>query len=309
MNPSIKFITEFPDTANYYDEETWYKQHENACVIVNCFSSGIYYPEHWTPLSIKCVCRGKEYYKFKDLTYAVNDDNFLLLNEGKIYESYINSVSVTESLSLNFTRKNIEDLCAFVFCNEVSLLDDPGKKATSGLKVFEKLYPHNFKTYSYLHSIRKYRNSNNTNANHLLETLYLFLEEIIKLNNITSNEIDDIQAKKRVTREELYKRLHTAKDYIQSCYHEDISLDSLSKICYLNPFHLLREFKKYFKTTPHKYLTSVRLKEAKKIIEHTDKSITDAVTEIGFEDLSSFSRLFKTYYGVSPQHYRRSINA
>ena len=107
----------------------------------------------------------------------------------------------------------------------------------------------------------------------------------------------------------LYKRLHIAKDYIQSCYHEDISLDSLSKICYLNSFHLLREFKKYFKTTPHKYLTHVRLQEAKKLIEHTDTSITDAVTEIGFEDLSSFSKLFKNYFGVSPHNYRKSVDA
>ena len=204
MNPSIKFITEFPDTSNYYDEKTWYKDHENSCVIVNCFSSGVYYPEHWTPLSIKCVFRGREYYKFKNLTYAVSDDNFLLLNEGRMYGSYINSVSVTESLSLNFTRKNIEDLCSFVFHSEASLLNDPGKKTIQDLRVFEKLYSHNFKTYSYIHTIRKYRNKNNTNtnSNYLLETLYLFLEEIIKLNNITNDEIDNIQAKKRVTREE-----------------------------------------------------------------------------------------------------------
>jgi AraC family transcriptional regulator len=308
MNPAIKFVTEFPETESEYGED-WFRRNKNSFLILNCRASNIYYPEHWTPLSIKCAFGGKEYYKFKNITYAVDNNNFLLLNEGTTYSSYINSETLTESLTLNFSQKNIQDLSAYIFNNERILLDNPFKIQSQDLRVFEKLYPHNFQTYSFIETIKKSKGNSCIESNHLLETLYCFLEELVNFNSITNSEIDKIQAKKRATREELYKRLHIAKDYIQSCYDEDISLDSLSKLCCLNPFHLLREFKKYFKTTPHKYVTHMRLKESKRLIMQTDKSITDILTDVGFEDLSSFSKLFKNYFGASPQNYRKSINA
>ncbi len=305
MKPEIKYITSFPESDDDYGE-AWYTSNENSFLILNCSSANIYYPEHWTPLSIKCAFEGKEYYKFGNVTYAVDNNNFLLLNEGSVYSSYINSKSLTESFTLNFSQKNINDLLVFRNNNERGLLDDPFLISKSGLRVFEKLYPHNFKTYSYINKIKSYGNNGESTSSQLLETLYSFLEELTDFNASIDCEIDHIHAKKRTTREELYKRLHIAKDYMQSCFDEDISLESLSKICHLNTYHLLREFKKFFQVTPHKYLTQIRLKEAHKLVTQTNLNITDMVTEVGFEDASSFSKLFKSYYGASPQRLREN---
>jgi AraC family transcriptional regulator len=305
MKPEIKYITNFPDTETTYSEDAWYNHHDDSFVILNCHAANIYYPEHWTPLSIKCAFNGKEYYKLKNTTYAVDDRNFLLLNEGNFYSSYINSESITESLTLNFTKKNIADLSAFIFYSENNLLADPFKISPVDVRVYEKLYPHSQKTNAYLNKIKNYKYQDGNDTTQLLETLYLFLYELVNFNNIISSEIDNVQAKKRSTREELYRRLHMAKDYIQSCYNENISLDSLSKICYLNSFHLLREFKKCFGTTPHKYLTGIRLQYAKEIITKTDLKLVDVISQVGFEDESSFSKLFKKHHGKSPQFFRQ----
>ena len=304
MNSEVKYITEFPDTGNKYDEKTWYNDHDNSLVIINCCATNIYYTEHWTPLSIKCAFNGKEYYKFKNTTYAVDDNNFLLLNEGNTYSSYINTESITESFTINFTKKNIEDLSAFVFYNENSLLDDPFKILPNEIRIYEKLYAQTYTTKAYINIIKNYQYHDGKDARQLLETLHLFLGELVTFNGIIDGEIDNVQAKKRITREEIYTRLHRVKDYIHSCYNEDISLDTLSKISYLNTFHLLREFKKYFHITPHKYLTQIRLKQALKLISQTDTKLVDIITEVGFEDLSSFSKLFKSYFGKSPQQFR-----
>lgn len=306
MKTQIKYITDFPDTKSTYTEDTWYRDHDDSFVILNCCTTNIYYPEHWTPMSIKCAFSGKEVYKLKNTTYAVDDSNFLLLNEGNFYSSYINSESLTESLTLNFTKRNIADLSAFIFYNASNLLKDPFKNAPFDLRVYEKLYPHSRKTNMYINAIKSYRCKDGRDAKQLLETLYLFLYELVDFNKIISDEIDNVQAKKRSTREELYKRLHVARDYIHSCYDEDISLNSLSKTCYLNTFHLLREFKKYFDTTPHKYLTNVRLQQAKKLLTETDLKLADIISRVGFEDISSFSKLFKNRYGNSPQFFRTS---
>lgn len=307
MTQEIKYITDFPATDNHYSEDEWYKQHADSIVIINCKSSGIYYPEHWTPLSIKCAFNGKEFYKFRNTTYAVHDANFLLLNEGNRYESYIKSESVTESFTLNFTKNNIKALTAFISGTATQIIDNPLRDARSDFRVFEKLYSHNHKTHLYIKAIKNYYGEGRNDQHQIVEILYLFLEELISLNNHTSFEIDQVEAKKRTTREEIYKRIHVAKDYIQSCYDENISLEYLSKICFLNPFHLLREFKKYFKDTPHKYLTQVRMQEAKKLIEKNKASIFDIALKVGFEDVSSFSKLFKNYFGIAPQVYRKSL--
>lgn len=307
MKQEVKYITDFPATDNRCGEDDWYKQHANSIVIINCKSSGIYYPEHWTPLSIKCAFNGKEFYKFRNTTYAVNDSNFLLLNEGNRYESYINSESITESFTLNFTKNNIKALTAFISNSGADIIDDPFKETGSGLRVFEKLYLHDHRTHSYINAIKNCYSNEHNEPLQIVEILYLFLDELISLNNTTSFEIDQVQAKKRITREEIYKRLHIAKDYIQSCYDENISLEDLSKICFLNPFHLLREFKKYFKATPHKYLTLIRMQEAKKLIEKNRISIFDIAVRIGFEDASSFSKLFKNHFGVSPRDYCKAV--
>ncbi len=307
MKQEIKYITDFPATDNRYEEDEWYKHHADSIVIINCKSSDIYYPEHWTPLSIKCAFNGREFYKLRNTTYAVNDSNFLLLNEGNRYESYINSDSVTESFTLNFTRNNIKALTAFVSDTGDKIIDDPFKEKGNDFRVFEKLYSHNCTTHSYVRAIKNYYSNTYNDPRQLVEILYLFLEELICFNNATSCEIEQVQAKKRTTREEIYKRLHIVRDYLASCYDENICLEDLSKICFLNPFHLLREFKKYFKTTPHKYLTHVRMQEAKKLIEKNSNSLFDIAIRVGYEDVSSFSKLFKNHFGISPQIYRKNI--
>src|SRR5262245_20291789 len=114
MTSPVKCIKDFPPSRGFrYDEELWHAQHGDALVIINCRSSDIYYPEHWTPLSLKFAFSGKEYYKLRNMTYAVNDENFLVLNQGNVYESYIFQDTVTESLTINYTQNNINQLIAF----------------------------------------------------------------------------------------------------------------------------------------------------------------------------------------------------
>ncbi|MEO8109246.1 MAG: AraC family transcriptional regulator [Ginsengibacter sp.] len=305
MTQQVKYIAEFPSTDNTYGEDDWYRHHGNSTVIINCKSSAIYYPEHWTPLSMKCAFNGKEFYKLRSTTYAVNDSTFLLLNEGNRYESFINSESITESFTINFTQNNIRWLAGFMYVPLTRIVDEPFTEASYSFRIFEKLYPHSYETLSYIDAIKKNSNDKHSGQQKTAEILYLFLNELINLNITTSLEIDNVHAKKRTTREEIYKRLHIAKDYIQSCYEEDISLEALSRICFLNPFHLLREFKQYFRTTPHKYLTGVRLAEAKKLLQGGKNSIFDIAYKVGYEDVSSFSKLFKNHFGLSPEAYRK----
>ena len=305
MENLVKMIKDFPPTTEYkYDEDLWHRQHGDAFVIINCHATDIYYPEHWTPFSLKCAFNGKEFYKLRNTTYAVTDTNFLVLNQGCEYVSYILSDSVTESFTLNFTQYNLNLLKSVYDSNNLKLLDNPFQLNKNSTTFIEKLYSYNSNLATYIMQVKNLTATRHFDCLAVTEILYFILEEIYLLNRSSIRESDGISAKKRATRLELYKRLNIVKDYLTSCYNEDITLERMAETCYLNAFHLLREFKKLYRITPHQYLTTVRLQQAKKLISSSKASISNVMQEIGFQDPTSFNRLFKKHYGVSPNVYR-----
>jgi AraC family transcriptional regulator len=307
MPAGIRIIDSFPNpTAVKYSKELWYKQHGNNIVIIDCHSTTIHFPDHWTPLSIKCAFGGKEYYHFGGKTLAVGDGKFLVLNQGAIYSSSIESERPVESFTVNFTPENILE----VIGGHASLgkqMDDPFNPNIEQVEFVEKLYPHNERLFEPLLGIRKFIKENEKNGQAYLELLYATLENMIRLHTDTELEIDDFKAVRRQTKEEMYKRLTVAKDYIDSCFEEDISLHHLSRICFLNTHYMLRQFKKFYKITPHQYLTNRRLQEARVQLLNSNKSVADIVRAVGFIDTSSFSKLFKKHYGYPPEKFRNNI--
>ncbi|KQX03114.1 AraC family transcriptional regulator [Flavobacterium sp. Root420] len=63
-----------------------------------------------------------------------------------------------------------------------------------------------------------------------------------------------------------------------------------------------RDFKKQFNSTPQKWLTEKRLALAYYQLSEKKKKPTEVYLEVGFEDLSHFSFVFKKKYGLSPTH-------
>lgn len=92
--------------------------------------------------------------------------------------------------------------------------------------------------------------------------------------------------------------------YIQMHYAEPISLEDLSAIACLSPFHFQREFTRMVGITPHEYLTDRRIKAARQNLQGPD-SLADIALASGFFDQSHFSKVFKKYVGISPGVFRR----
>lgn len=61
-----------------------------------------------------------------------------------------------------------------------------------------------------------------------------------------------------------------------------------------------RDFQKLFATTPGKWLLEKRLHHARRLLTNSDKTVSEAAFESGFENLSHFSRSFKERFGLPP---------
>ena len=61
--------------------------------------------------------------------------------------------------------------------------------------------------------------------------------------------------------------------------------------------------------TPLEYVHTLRLEEAKQMLESSDASIEAIANEIGYEDAGFFSRLFRRKVGLTPVQYRRRFGS
>ncbi|NVK24961.1 MAG: helix-turn-helix domain-containing protein [Gammaproteobacteria bacterium] len=83
-----------------------------------------------------------------------------------------------------------------------------------------------------------------------------------------------------------------------------ISLDELADKFATTKRTLNRRFKKALNDTPVNYLQKVRVEAAKRLLESSDLPIEQIVHEVGYEDTSSFRKLFMDVAELSPKAYR-----
>jgi AraC-like DNA-binding protein/mannose-6-phosphate isomerase-like protein (cupin superfamily) len=94
-------------------------------------------------------------------------------------------------------------------------------------------------------------------------------------------------------------------DFLYSHHKENISLQQLADLARLNPFHLVRLFKKTTGLSPYNYLLILRIEHARKLLRKGFK-VQDAATESGFYDASHFNRIFYRMTGTTPKSFRLS---
>ena len=99
------------------------------------------------------------------------------------------------------------------------------------------------------------------------------------------------------------------KNYIDSHYAENITLDILSNLSYVNKFHLVHLFTKQMGISPINYLINKRIEESKNLLTTTNYSVRDISTIVGFSNSSYFSQMFKKITGYSPREYKIRNNS
>ena len=104
-----------------------------------------------------------------------------------------------------------------------------------------------------------------------------------------------------------------SKDYISAAVayidehldDEDLSIVSVATHVYLNPVYFGRVFKHTFHMTFKKYLLQRRMELAKRLLEDGRTSIGNICEQVGINNPSYFSHLFKDYTGKLPSEYKK----
>jgi AraC-like DNA-binding protein len=89
------------------------------------------------------------------------------------------------------------------------------------------------------------------------------------------------------------------KDYLESSYTENVTLEELARIVNLSAFHLNRVFRKQVGLPPHAYQTRVRLNCARELLAQ-GATLGEAALSSGFFDQSHFTNHFRKVFGYPP---------
>ena len=79
------------------------------------------------------------------------------------------------------------------------------------------------------------------------------------------------------------------------------SIADISKHLLINQTYLRKMFKNEVHMTLQEYITKFRMEMASKMIHDTDYKLFQIAEQVGYADVSYFSKCFKKYYGMSPK--------
>lgn len=84
-------------------------------------------------------------------------------------------------------------------------------------------------------------------------------------------------------------------------------LDRMAQLAAMSPFHFHRSFTRITGVSPCRFLSGLRIAEAKKLLLTTDISVTDLCFQVGYNSLGTFTSLFTEQVGLSPGYLRRAM--
>ncbi|MEH7224471.1 AraC family transcriptional regulator [Bacillus sp. JJ1566] len=104
------------------------------------------------------------------------------------------------------------------------------------------------------------------------------------------------------------QRLNLIIEYIDKHLTDpEMNLDNVSSHFHLNKYYFSHYFKNHMKVPFYRYVLLKRLATAVALIQQNELSIEEIATKCGFQDYSSFYRLFKKEYNLSPKNLQKEF--
>lgn len=97
-------------------------------------------------------------------------------------------------------------------------------------------------------------------------------------------------------------------DYLNKNYNQDITLEKLSELFYLNPSYCSTLFKKQTGINYSQYVNQLRIQEAKQLLLNDNISISRVAKMVGFRNDEYFFRVFKKLSGHTPNEFRQNYS-
>lgn len=257
---------------------------------------------HFKDFSIKYVLEGQEHYRINRKKIHLEKGQFLVGNSLMEAEVLIDTNNETKGICIDVSKELISEVVdyhfknpslfkEFLFHHEVVLQKHLASEGCLG------------KTMHHLGG--SFEQILKTNCQFQPEVMMTLAENLVKDHYKMYQSYQSLSFKKEETNNRIFDFMLDAKNFIDTHFLSDISIENISQEAKLSPYHFIRLFKKLFKTTPYQYMMEKRLELAKEMILQ-QHSIADVCLHTGFADHASFSKAFKAKYQISPSKFKTS---
>lgn len=149
------------------------------------------------------------------------------------------------------------------------------------------------------------------------ETDFIFQKKqyMAQIHNATTKD-DLVQVMKHIIIKEItaYEKLQynkdsryvsLAKQYIYDHIDQNISLNDVADMLFINSSYFSALFKRETGETFSNYITSTRIKRAKELLRNLKYSISEVSNMVGYQDAKYFSKVFQKSVGIKPSEFRK----
>lgn len=121
----------------------------------------------------------------------------------------------------------------------------------------------------------------------------------IEQYSFAANKVNENQSKK------YSKIVLDMMRYIRKNYYLDLNLELLGEVFQMNGVYLGQLFKRETNTTFLKFLTALRIEEAKRLLETGAFNVSEVAEKVGYKTGQYFSQIFIKSVGMKPQEYKK----
>jgi AraC family transcriptional regulator len=104
-------------------------------------------------------------------------------------------------------------------------------------------------------------------------------------------------------------KLQRVREFIAQHLGETITVEQLSRVAHLSPFHFARMFKQSTGQSPHLHVLMQRIERAKQLLTGTETALVEVAAEVGFRTQGHFTGVFHRYTGCTPRAFRLNARA
>jgi AraC family transcriptional regulator len=98
--------------------------------------------------------------------------------------------------------------------------------------------------------------------------------------------------------------LRSVTDYVEENLAEGLTLEEISAVAHMSPFHFSRLFKASTGLSPHRYVVGRRVERARELLAKTALPLHEVACLAGFTDQSHLAKHFRRHLGVTPSRFR-----
>jgi AraC-like DNA-binding protein len=261
-------------------------------------------PERPANIGLLISTRGRSAYYVNGARNLIDGTNTFFISRGS--QLAIRNTDKDAAPAMLFFHSRLPDLVqhSLLYGGEV-LLEKPFDNLPFDFSWLERVHV-DTRLYETVHSLIELGSScSSFAALHADMVVRQLFEDLLVQNQDAYRKSLNVQAVKASTRLEIFRRISTARDWMEANYNTELTLEDLGAVAAMNSQHFLRMFKQVYSITPHQFIIDLKLRKAKVLLETSPMTISEICQAIGFESVFSFSILFKGRFGLPPSGFRQ----